>query len=121
MAKSGHFEDLASLLTLEAHEEEQKLAAESRGQGSAAEKKGTALTSLAIRDQHPALGGRAIATLGKRNQSLPLPWNRLSVGSPVLLTEEGVSDQRGWRGGVFRGGPQTIEIALAGVPGSGGE
>src|SRR4051812_7672602 len=116
MAKSGHFEDLAHLLTLEAHEEEQRLAAEWRGQGSAAEKKGTALTSLAIRDQHPALGGRSIATLGKRNQSLPLPWNRLSVGSPVLLTEEGVGDQQGWRGVVCRRGSQTIEIALAEVP-----
>ena len=116
MAKAGHFDLLADLLKLEGAEEEKRLAEQSRRHGASAEKQGTALTSLVIRDENPALGGRVILTLAKRNQSLRLPWNRLSVGSPVLLTEEGVSDQRGWRGVVCGRSSQTIEIALAQSP-----
>ena len=113
MAKTGHFDLLADLLKLEGAEEEKRLAEQSRRQGASAEKQGTALTSLVIRDENPALGGRVIVTLAKRNQSLRLPWNRLSVGSPVLLTEEGVADQRGWRGVVCGRSSQTIDVALA--------
>ncbi len=107
---------MATLLSLEAEEEEQRLAEASRRIGTDAEKSGTALTSLVIRDERPALGGRAIATLAKRNQTQSLPWNRLSVGSPVLMTEEGVSHQRGWRGVVCGRCAQTFEIALAYIP-----
>src|SRR5688572_31303438 len=113
MAKSGHFDQLAHLLTLEADEEEKRLAEQSHRQGSNAEKHGTALTSLVIRDEHPALGGRSVATLAKRNHSQPLPWNRLSVGSPVLLTEEGATDQRSSRGVVCGRNSQSIQVALA--------
>lgn len=116
MAKAGHFDLLADLLKLEGAEEEKRLAEQSRRHGASAEKQGTALTSLVIRDENPALGGRVIVTLAKRNQSLRLPWNHLSVGSPVLLTEEGVSDQRGWRGVVCGRSSQAIEIALAQSP-----
>ncbi|MBC7855782.1 MAG: AAA family ATPase, partial [Pirellulaceae bacterium] len=118
MAKSGHFDQLAHLLTLEADEEEKRLAEQSRRPGSSGEKHGTALTRLVIRDEHPALGGRTVATLAKRNQSQPLPWNRLSVGSPVLLTEEGVADQRSSRGVVCGRNSQSIQVALAQLPDS---
>lgn len=118
MAKSGHFDQLARLLTLEADEEEKRLAEQSHRPGSSGERRGTALTNLVIRDDHPALGGRTVATLAKRNQSQPLPWNRLSVGSPVLLTEEGAADQRSSRGVVCGRNSQTIQVALAQLPDS---
>ena len=113
MAKTGHFDLLADLLKLEGAEEEKRLAEQSRRLGASAEKQGTALTSLVIRDENPALGGRVILTLAKRNQSFRLPWNRLSVGSPVLLTEAGVSDQRGWRVAVCGRNSQTIRSTFA--------
>ena len=58
--------------------------------GAAAERSGNCLLKLAIRDEQPAFGGRVIVTLAKRDQTQSLPWNRLGVGTPVLLTEEGV-------------------------------
>jgi ATP-dependent RNA/DNA helicase IGHMBP2 len=118
MAKSGHFDHLAHLLTLEAEEEEKGLADESHQSGVKAERSGSALTNLVIRDEHPALGGRVIATLAKRNQTQPLPWNRLSVGSPVLMTVEGSTDKRASRGVVCGRNNQTIEVALAHLPDS---
>src|SRR5690349_15442795 len=90
MAKHNHFERLARLLELEAAEEAQQLAEQARQQsGAAAERSGSCLVKLAIREEQPAFGGRVVLTLGKRDQTQPLPWNRFSVGTPILLTEEG--------------------------------
>src|SRR6478735_4806576 len=89
MAKHGHFERLAKLLELEAAAESQQLAElAQRRTGAAAERSGKCLVKLAIRDEQPAFGGRVVVTLAKRDQTQSLPWNRLSVGTPVLLTEE---------------------------------
>src|SRR5437773_6536624 len=88
MAKHGHFDHLAHLLELEAAAEAEQLAARASRGGGAAERSGNCLVKLAIRDQQPAFGGRVVITLGKRDQTRSLPWNRLSVGTPVLLTEE---------------------------------
>src|SRR5262245_64801418 len=102
-AKHGHFERLAKLLELEAAAEAEQLAERAARGGGAAERSGNCLVKLAIRDEQPAFGGRVVVTLGKRDQTQDLPWNRLSVGTPVLLTEENVPGkgppaQRGWRG-----------------------
>src|SRR5262245_18342149 len=104
MKSSGtHFHQLSHWLQLEGAEEARRLAEEARGGSAAAEASGRCLVKLAIRDEQPALGGRVVVTLGKRDQTQDLPWNRLSVGTPVLLTEENVPGkgppaQRGWRG-----------------------
>src|SRR5437763_1621014 len=73
-----------------------------RQTGPAAERSGNCLVKLAIRDEQPAFGGRVVVTLAKRDQTQKLPWNRLSVGTPVLLTEENTAGQGGWRGIVCR-------------------
>lgn len=57
-----------------------------------------------------------IATLGKRNLTLPLPWNSLGVGSPVLLVEENTAAPQGQRGVVCGRNPQFIEVALPRSP-----
>src|SRR6478736_3055847 len=84
----GHFEQLARLLELEAAAEAEQLARRAARGGGAAERSGNCLVKLAIRDEQPAFGGRFVVTLGKRDQTQSLPWNRLGVGTPVLLTEE---------------------------------
>jgi len=117
MTKSDHFERLASLLQLEAEAEAERLAEQARRRtGAAAERTGYCLVKLAIRDEQPAFGGRVVLTLGKRDQSHVLPWNRLSVGTPVLLTEENVERQRGWRGVVSRRDMTSIQIVLSESP-----
>jgi superfamily I DNA and/or RNA helicase len=117
MAKSGHFAHLARLLDLEAQAEAQQLAEQARAQsGAAAERRGLCLIGLVIRDEVPAFAGRVVATLGKRDQALSLPWNRLGVGSPVLLTEENVTRQPGWRGVVCRRDPSTLDVVFPESP-----
>ena len=112
-----HFEHLSRLLELEGREEAKRLAEEMRGgPAAAAERSGRCLVKLAIRDQQPALGGRVLANLGKRDQTQNLPWNRLSVGTPVLLTEENVERQRGWRGVVCRRDAASMDVVLTESP-----
>src|SRR5688572_10574146 len=92
ISRQGHFEQLARLLDLEAAAEARRLAEQaSRETGDEAERSGLCLVKLAIRDVEAAFGGRVIVTLAKRDQTQDLPWNRLGVGTPVLLTEEGVA------------------------------
>ena len=66
--------------------------------------------------EQPAFGGRIVLTLGKRDRTQPLPWNRLSVGTPVLLTEEGGAGEGGWRGVVCRRDAQTLDVVLTQLP-----
>src|SRR5437763_16870682 len=113
MASLGHFERLARLLELEAAAEAEQLAQQAqRRSGPAAERSGKCLVKLAIRDEKPAFGSRVVVTLGKRDQTQSLPWNRLSVGTPVLLTEEGVNSQRGWRGIVCRRNQDMLDVTF---------
>lgn len=53
------------------------------------ERSGETLLDLVITRQETGLAGRALLTLVKRNRTLQFPWNRLRVGSPVLLSAEG--------------------------------
>ena len=117
MPKPTHFDHLGRLLKLEGEAEARQLAERARsGSGAAAERAGNCLLKLAIRDEEPALGGRMIVTLGKRDQSLPLPWNRLGVGTPVLLTEENAKGNAGWRGVVCARNSSTVQVALPESP-----
>ena len=114
---ANHFEHLSRLLRLEADAEAEQLAERARRQaGPEAERSGNCLLKLVIRDERPALAGRAIVTLGKRDQTQALPWNRFSVGSPVLLTEEGVERSPGWRGVVCWRDANALEVALRDSP-----
>jgi ATP-dependent RNA/DNA helicase IGHMBP2 len=80
-----------------------------------AEATGNSLINLVIREEGYGLGGHFLLGLGKRNESLPLPWTRLGVGSPVILTEEARSSsdaENGWRGIVSSIRRDAIQIAL---------
>src|SRR5262249_49092146 len=113
MAKHPHFEQLARWLDLEAAAEAQQLAEQAaRRTGNEAERSGSCLVKLAIRNEEPTFGGRVVVTLAKRDESQSLPWNRLSVGTPILLTEENVTSQRGWRGLVSRRDKASLDVVL---------
>ncbi len=116
-----HFDRLARLILLEAEAEKQEqVRAMQRSQSAGAEASGSLLTGLVVRDQDAGLGGSILLTLGKRNQSLTLPWTRLTAGTPVLLSEEGqdASPQqaRGWRGIVSRLQRETIQVSFGEWP-----
>lgn len=114
LSSSQHFQLLARWLALEADAEKDKLQRElARFTPAQAEASGHALTQLVIREEHGGLGGRAVLTLGKRNLTSPLPWTRLGVGTPIVLSEEGLSQTgAGERGVIARLNRDTVQVAL---------
>ena len=87
-----HFERLVRLLELESRAEDQEAVERGRRLSPAdAERTGTSLVDLVITDEETGLGGRHLLQLAKRNRS-PLPWTRLGVGSPVVLSPDAGRD-----------------------------
>lgn len=93
----NHLARLAHLLDLEADAEQRRAIERIQRLSSAdAEATGQSLAALVVRDEYSGLGGRCVVTLSKRHSGSPLPWTRLQVGSPIVLTpEEGGDGQRG--------------------------
>lgn len=113
-----HFRRLTHLLDLEAKAEKAQLLAqmEQAGSGEAAERSGNSLIDLVMVDAYGGLGSRIVVTLAKRNQSQALPWHRLEVGTPILLTAEESSDASAWRGVVSRRDRESLQVALNAWP-----
>src|SRR5207302_11211053 len=112
-----HFQRLARLLDLEsvaeadrAREMVQRLSA------AEAERTGNSLVDLVVTEEYSGLGGRCILTLAKRNRSLPLPWTRLQVGSPVLLAVEGATREARVRGVVCERQERFLRVAVNDPP-----
>jgi hypothetical protein len=106
-----HFGRLARLLTLESEAEAQQTLEKARRLSPAeAERGGDCLLGLVIAEESSGLGGRCLVTLAKKDRSQLLPWTRLDVGAPVLLSGEGSDD--GWRGVVCERDRRTIRVAL---------
>jgi ATP-dependent RNA/DNA helicase IGHMBP2 len=76
-----------------------------------AENSGETLLDLAITHHESGLGGRTLLTLVKRNRTLRLPWNRLRVGSPVVLSSED-SDGESRQGVVSARRRDSIEVSV---------
>jgi ATP-dependent RNA/DNA helicase IGHMBP2 len=117
----SYFSNLEALLVLEAEaEKEAALREAQRFSSSQSESSGYVLHSLVIREEDAGLGGKVLLTLAKKNQTLKLPWTRLSSGTPVLLVEESrgnsKKEDRGWRGIVTRLQNDSIQIALQDWP-----
>ncbi|MFO0885016.1 MAG: AAA domain-containing protein [Pirellulales bacterium] len=74
------------------------------------------LSGLAIRDSEAALGGRVLVTLSRRADQEPLPFNRLTVGSPIMLAEEGVKSAVPQRGIVCYRDKMQIQVAVSELP-----
>jgi superfamily I DNA and/or RNA helicase len=105
-----HFERLVRLLEIEAEAEAQRTARSLRRLSPVeAEKSGHSLLGLTINDQHAGLGGHVLVTLAKRSRAR-LPWTRLGVGSPVVLSDADGEDR--WRGVVSERSSISIQVAL---------
>lgn len=103
-AADAHFVALQSWLRLEAQAEEAQAALNrQRTLGT--------LNRLVIKAEEVGLGGRFLVRLAPRNEQASLPWSPLSVGAPVVVSEEGVAGA-GWRGVISRLHAQWVEVAL---------
>jgi ATP-dependent RNA/DNA helicase IGHMBP2 len=112
-----HFEHLLGLLDLESEAEKERLVRNrARLSPREAEASGQSLIGLRMRDSYAALGGRTIVVLGKRDLQESLPWTRLSVGSPVVLSPEANDNRDAWRGVVSARNREAISVALADWP-----
>lgn len=112
-----HFQRLLRCLELEAEAEAAEIVKRSqRETGDAAERSGVCLVGLTIREEESGFGGRAVVTLGKRDRRAELPWTKLSSGSPVVLSEEQVTESGAWRGVVTDRDRETITVVLAQSP-----
>ena len=103
---------MTSWLTLESEAEKKQIdARRQRGTKADAEKSGETLLDLVITNHEPGLGGRTLLTLVKRNRTLRLPWNRLRVGAPVVLSSDDAgTDSR--QGVVSARRSDSIEVSV---------
>ncbi len=110
---ANHFERLARLLEMESQAEAREAAERGKQLSAAeAERTGNTLVNLLIADEDSGLGGRHILQLTKRNRA-PLPWTRLGVGSPVVLSPNQGKGEDGQRGVVYERTDGFLRVALA--------
>jgi ATP-dependent RNA/DNA helicase IGHMBP2 len=115
-AGEDHFSRLADLLELESQAEaRQALERARRLAPEEAERGGDTLLDLVVQDEYAGLGGRYLLTLVKRDRA-PLPWTRLSAGTPVLLSVPGPRPGGGWRGVVAERETNSLRVALNDPP-----
>jgi len=114
-----HFTRLMRLLDLEAEAEKlEAIRSLEKLSPAEAEASGSSLINLVIREEDSGLGGKILLTFGKRNENLHLPWSRIGLGSPVILSEEqtNLKDIPSWRGIVSRSNKDTIQVAFTQWP-----
>ena len=107
--EEDHFARLGRLLTLEAQAEDQRaLELLKRLTPAEAQATGRSLHSLRIIEEHSGLGGRTIAKLALPPPVKPLPWHRLGVGTPVVVS----AGDDSCRGVVCGRQESSIDVAL---------
>ena len=83
-----HFVDMASWLAMESTAEIARMEERRKQQSSAdAERSGETILDLVIADHRPGLGGSQLITFKRRNETAKMPWHRLKVGSPVVVSQ----------------------------------
>ncbi len=116
ISPTQYFGNLSLLLDLEAEAEKREAVREqTKLTPLEAEATGNCLIQLVIREEGYGLGGHFLLGFGKRNENLSLPWTRLGVGSPVIVTEENRSSsgaENGWRGIVSSIRRDAIQVAV---------
>ncbi len=114
--REDHWQRLGRLLELESRAEAQRVLDRSRRLSAEdAEKGGESLIRLAPVDEEPGLGGRYLVELAKAGRP-SLPWTRLGVGSPVLLSPQAAGHTEPSRGVVYQRTNRSIGVALAALP-----
>lgn len=76
-----------------------------------AEKSGETILDLVVTDHVHGLGGHQLVTFMRRNETLRMPWHRLRVGSPVVVSpfrEDGKPET----GVVSRKKHDSVQVAL---------
>jgi len=112
-----HFVDMAQWLAMESKAEIARMEERRKQQNSGnAERSGESILDLVIADHRPGLGGHELITFKRRNETLPMPWHRLRVGSPVVVSVFDSKSNGSDSGVVSYKRKDSIEIALGRRP-----
>ncbi len=111
-SSDSYFAQLERWLDLEGDAERQRMAMrrQLRGQRDP-ERSGETIVNLQLTDHRIGLAGRYLLDLAKPG-SLPLPMNRLKVGSPVVLSDAADASDEGLSGVVSRRTFGSIQVAV---------
>ena len=111
-----HFTRLGRWLDMEAAAEAEQVQRRfQRLSLSDAEATGATLGNLLVRETTLGLGGRFLLTFSRKGAESRLPWTRLDVGSPILVTEQGAKSTT-WRGVISDRSPNSIQAAFTQLP-----
>jgi ATP-dependent RNA/DNA helicase IGHMBP2 len=111
-----HLARLSRLLDIESRAEGQRATEQARRLSpEEAQQSGNTLLDLVVVDEQAGLGSRYLVYLGRRNRA-PLPWTRLDVGSPVILSPHADKSAETHRGVVCQRDEHTIGVALDRLP-----
>ena len=113
----SHFVQMVQWLAMESKAEIQQMAERrQRMKLKDPEKGGETIVDLAITDHRSGLGGRTLVTFAKRKQSHAMPWHRLRVGSPVVVSRYRDDDGESEQGVVSKRTQDSLEVALSRWP-----
>ncbi len=109
----SHFVRMTQWLAMESEAEIRQMAERrQRMKLKDPEKGGETIVDLAIADHRSGLGGRTLVTFAKRKQAHAMPWHRLRVGSPVVVSRYRDDDGESEQGVVSKRTQNTLEVAL---------
>ncbi len=107
-----HFVDMAEWIAMESKAEIARMEERRRVQDTAdAEKSGETLLDLVIADHVHGLGGHKLVTFKRRNETIRMPWHRLRVGAPVVVSPF-QSSGKSETGVVSKKRRDSLEVAL---------
>lgn len=109
----SHFVQMTQWLAMESAAEIQQMAdRRQRMKLKDPERGGETIVDLSIADHRAGLGGRTRVTFVKRKPSQPMPWHKLRVGSPVVVSRYRDDDGNSETGVVSKRTQDSLEVAL---------
>jgi len=113
-----HFRSLARWLKMESEAELARMAERRQQQREGgAEKSGETILNLVIADQTAGLGGLQLVTFRRKSPPIPMPWHRLRVGSPVVVSPVDNTHANAGVSGVVSGRTaDSLQVALTQLP-----
>ena len=109
----SHFVNLVECIALESKAEVARMAERRKRLSTEhAEKSGETIIDLVIVDHRSGLGGRHLVEFHRRNRNISMPWHRLKVGSPVVVSNFGDDSGESLTGVVSGRKKDSIEVAL---------
>ncbi|MEM9942495.1 MAG: AAA domain-containing protein [Planctomycetota bacterium] len=108
-----HFVDMVEWLAMETTAEVERMARRRKFKSPKdAEATGETVLDLVIQDVRPGLGGYQLISFQRRSTNHPMPWHRLKVGTPVVVSADDYNGSKDETGVISKKKKELIEVAL---------